>query len=297
MDPEIFDHSLFRIQSGEATLSEVLREHQEDAKSLEPLLQTALAAHEELKPAGPTQDFRTNSMKRVLNLIRAQSRQSQSKAIRRPRWSWKPAYTLASLLIAITLLAGSFGVAYASGEALPGDTLYGVKRGLERVSLAFSTSAAGDSRLLLQHAESRLAEVQQLIELKRQEHLGAALSAYEDTVAQALENAGSNLEALGDLDDALEKHQQVLQEVMENAPEQALPGLSRALEHSQQGKKIVDQILQGADPSEIAPGQLRKTPDAEENPSDLPPGQLRRTPDAPTDIPSGQLKKTATPDE
>lgn len=297
MNPELLDRSLERIQSGEATLAEILHEHQDEAAALEPLLWTALAAHRELEPAGPSAEFRINSQKRLLNLLRATTRQARVRPARRLRLWLKPAYAMASLLLAITLLTGSVGVAYASEDALPGDALYGVKRGLERVSLAFSLTAVGDSRLLVQHAETRLEEVQQLIALNRGEDLGPALSGYGDALDHAIDLAGDDPDALSELEESLSKHQQVLEQAIENAPDQALPGLTNALERSQNGKQVVEQLRQGGDPGELAPGQLRKTQDAEGDPNDLPPGQQSRTPDGPDDIPPGQLKKTATPED
>jgi hypothetical protein len=297
MDSELLDRSLARIQSGEATLSEILSEHPNEADELQPLLWTALATRRELISDGPSASYRANSTKRLMNLLRATTKRSRVKTARRLRWSWKPAYALASLLLAFSLLASSFGVAYASEDALPGDALYGVKRALERVSLAFSTSAVGDSRLLIQHAERRLQEVEQLIALNRQEDLGTALGGYEDAVSEALDLAGDDAELLNTLESALEKHQQVLEGVIAKAPEQALPGLTRALERSQHGKQVVEQIRNGGDPRELAPGQLRKTQEAEQDPSDLPPGQQQQTPGGPPEAPPGQVKKTETPNE
>jgi Domain of unknown function (DUF5667) len=50
------------------------------------------------------------------------------------------------------------GIAAASGDAMPGDALYGVKRSTERAELAFTGSDAGRGQLYLEFARTRLAE-------------------------------------------------------------------------------------------------------------------------------------------
>jgi Domain of unknown function (DUF5667) len=50
------------------------------------------------------------------------------------------------------------GIAAASGDAMPGDALYGVKRSTERAELAFAGSDAGRGQLYLEFARTRLGE-------------------------------------------------------------------------------------------------------------------------------------------
>jgi hypothetical protein len=59
------------------------------------------------------------------------------------------------------VLAGALvlsGIAAASGDAMPGDALYGVKRSTERAELAFAGSDVGRGQLYLEFARTRLAE-------------------------------------------------------------------------------------------------------------------------------------------
>ena len=157
MDVGILDRWLQRIQTHESSLEECLRDYPKQAEQLRPLLIAAGLTNRRFSPAGPTQAFRSSALKRLVDRSRAKAVPRQVQAPRRTRRSWRPAYTFASMLIAIALLAGTVGVAYASGEALPGDSLYGVKRGLERAALALSANSSGDTRLLLQFADRRLA--------------------------------------------------------------------------------------------------------------------------------------------
>jgi Domain of unknown function (DUF5667) len=61
------------------------------------------------------------------------------------------------LAVAVGAMAVS-GISAASADAMPGDTLYAVKRSTERAELAFTGSDVGRGRLYLDFARTRLAE-------------------------------------------------------------------------------------------------------------------------------------------
>lgn len=291
MDAKILERCMDRIQGGEATLEDCLRDYPDQAPVLELVLQAAALTRDALAPPGPTEAFRASSEARVLNLMRA--RLAKTHPARR-NWSpirgrlltWQPAYRLVSASLTVALIAGTAGVAYASGEALPGDSLYGVKRGVEQAALVLSPRSAWDARLQLAFAGKRLEEVEALVELGRAADLGAALNSYEAALAAALELGGTDQEALDRLGAALDQHEEALARVMEKAPERAKPAISEALERSRQGKKAVEQVQQGEHPSESAPGQLTKTPDAEKQKS-KPPKAKDRTPGPPATLTPG----------
>ncbi len=296
IDPGILDRCLRGIQSGEVTLEQCLANNPSIAEALEPILRVAASTHAQLAPAGPSQAFLTHSPKRVMNLVKARLETSTPSRARRTVWLGQPAYRLAGILLALALLIGSVGVAYASGDALPGDNLYGVKRGLERAALVVSLSPEGDAQLLLEHADRRIAEVEELVRRGRGGEIGPALEGYEFAIRKGLEIASEHGAALGDLETALGNHEQVLAGVLAEAPEQAVPSLTRALENSRSGRNLVEQIRSGQHPGDAAPGQLKKTPDPLEGATDLPPGQFKKDEAQGRDLPPGQLRKTQTPD-
>lgn len=80
--------------------------------------------------------------------------------------------------LTVGVAAGAFGgVAAASGDALPGDSLYGLKRGMEDLRLGMAGDDAGRGELLLSQASTRLYEARRLMERGRSgqldhEHLG-----------------------------------------------------------------------------------------------------------------------------
>ncbi|MFF2042499.1 DUF5667 domain-containing protein [Kitasatospora sp. NPDC058170] len=90
-------------------------------------------------------------------------RQRRHRAVRMaPRGRWSRRFAIGGLVagLAVGSLAGA---AAASTNALPGDTLYGMKRGLEGLRLDLADSDSERGELLLDHASTRLNEANSLI--------------------------------------------------------------------------------------------------------------------------------------
>ncbi len=84
----------------------------------------------------------------------------------RPRGRWSRRLAIGGLTVGVA--AGAFsGVAAASTDALPGDTLYGLKRGMEDVRLGLAGDDADRGKLLLDMATTRLQEARRLMERRR----------------------------------------------------------------------------------------------------------------------------------
>ncbi|MFF3910809.1 DUF5667 domain-containing protein [Streptomyces sp. NPDC001848] len=74
--------------------------------------------------------------------------------------------------LSVGVAAASFGgVAAASSDALPGDSLYGLKRGIEDVKLDLADGDNDRGRLYLDQASTRLSEARRLMERGRGGHL------------------------------------------------------------------------------------------------------------------------------
>lgn len=70
--------------------------------------------------------------------------------------------------LTVGVAAGAFGgVAAASSDALPGDSLYGLKRGMEDIKLGMAGDAADRGGIYLDHASTRLSEARRLMERGR----------------------------------------------------------------------------------------------------------------------------------
>ena len=81
----------------------------------------------------------------------------------RPSTRWGRRLAVSGLAAGVVVSAFG-GVAAASSSAIPGDPLYGVKRGLENWRLDFAGSDAERGRLLLSEASQRMTEAQQLVD-------------------------------------------------------------------------------------------------------------------------------------
>ncbi|MGW0708559.1 DUF5667 domain-containing protein [Streptomyces sp. NPDC002643] len=74
--------------------------------------------------------------------------------------------------LSVGVAAGAFGgVAAASSDALPGDSLYGLKRGIEDVKLTLADDSDDRGQLYLDQASTRLGEARRLMERGRGGHL------------------------------------------------------------------------------------------------------------------------------
>ncbi|ARF63412.1 MULTISPECIES: DUF5667 domain-containing protein [Streptomyces] len=84
----------------------------------------------------------------------------------RPRSRWAKGLTAGGLTVGVA--AGAFGgVAAASSDALPGDSLYGLKRGMEDISLGMTKGDTERGEAYLDHASTRLSEARRLMERGR----------------------------------------------------------------------------------------------------------------------------------
>ncbi|MGA5818710.1 DUF5667 domain-containing protein [Kitasatospora sp. NPDC094028] len=113
-------------------------------------------------------------------------RQRRHRAIRTaPRGRWSRRFAIGGLVagLAVGSLAGA---AAASSNALPGDTLYGMKRGLEGLRLDFADSDSERGQLLLDNAATRLGEARTLV--GRTDPAGALSPSTVDRVRRALDD-------------------------------------------------------------------------------------------------------------
>ncbi|MFE3662258.1 DUF5667 domain-containing protein [Streptomyces sp. NPDC059164] len=84
----------------------------------------------------------------------------------RPRSRWAKGLTAGGLTVGVA--AGAFGgVAAASSDALPGDSLYGLKRGMEDLSLGMAKGDTDRGEAYLDQASTRLSEARRLMERGR----------------------------------------------------------------------------------------------------------------------------------
>ena len=168
------------------------------------------------------------------------------------------AFAIASVLVAFSL--GTAGVAYAAQEAIPGDALYVVKRGLETARYSLTENPQSQAALLSDLAAERMREIQALADDGRNDLLALTLSDYVQTldrlqsVANALP-ADLQHQVLVQALARVQQHEQVLGRLLGQVPSQAVPAIERAIERTSHSQEVLEALQQGESPSDLAPGQ------------------------------------------
>jgi len=295
---KILDQCLSSIQSGEATFEACLAQYPEHAEILEPLLRMAIQARTMMAPAPPNDAFVKNAKIRILNQLQVPDKKPTIKQVRDRRFAFlglRPAYALLSMVLVLGLLLSGIGATTASASALPGDALYGLKRGIEETQLVFTFNASGDAELLLQFTEERLQEAESLADANRDANIPEALEGYAILLERLIDLADTDeiagdTETLDKIQSGLVHHQEILQRVYDKAPPQARKGLENAMERSSHGKSVIEKLKESGKPSDRAPGQDKK----DENQPDPPEERGGGRPDDKT--PKGKPKdKTPSP--
>lgn len=180
--PEVLQECLDALACGESALEACLARYPEQREALAGLL----AAARQLQDAPevqPSTEFRHAARARLLNRL------GQRAEGRRSIWAgwlagWRrltaPQHALrwaSAALLVVMLLAGGTA-AFASTDALPGDDLYPVKRGLETARLAVAFSPVERAGLHVDFAERRLWEAEALQRLGRTEAVQQAWQDY-----------------------------------------------------------------------------------------------------------------------
>jgi hypothetical protein len=266
------------MQTDGWSVEQCLDAYPEYREILDPILNIGIEVHRYLSPRSPSSQFARNSSIRIQNRMKhrakPQRRRSMEKGSTRRRWYLRPAYALAGLVLVFTLLASSIGVVNASAASLPGDALYRVKLARERFALTLSMTDEGDERLLAGFAEERLNEAEALVGQNRLDDVPEALQGFDDTLSElaalTAEDGDMPPGSLEHLQNRLTKHVQVLQALIEDAPEPAREALQKALEKSSHSQEVLERVRGEGSPSENAPGQNK--PDAKNGDDDGQPG-------------------------
>jgi len=171
-----------------------------------------------------------------------------------PRRAFVLRSVIAACLVLLALGALT-GAAAAADRSVPGDPLYPLDLSLERLALSLASRPTDKVALILDSAAERLQEFEQLNAANTPLQMDLALAAYEDAITRVTLLIGSTAEedqpALVALSaEALSEHEQHLLEVRQDAPEQAIPGLDRAIVAVHHGQdKVKDKDHPGETPA------------------------------------------------
>jgi len=225
----ILDACLEEIETGNPDLQKWQRKYPDFYDELCSLLETrsALASI----PAVEMAEINKRQVKmRMLNSLPDRSpsvtkpvlfRLNQQNRTRRFSMKW-----LAVISIAAVLLSGG-GVVYASGDALPGDTLYPVKLWSEDALLAVAP-VTSQFTMAADFSTQRIQEMATLIEQERFENVEQALDGYENRTELmtrlvnriSADDPDEAVRLRTTLQEKLQEHAAVMQQIMDNHPEE-----------------------------------------------------------------------------
>ena len=148
---------------------------------------------------------------------------------------------VAALMAISVIFGGGAAAAYASQDAVPGETLYPVKEVVEQAELALTTNPQTKAELHLEFAQERVAEMQTLVSEGRtdlipeaarnmQEHLQVAEQLAEQMARRGDADAAARVAVMTDV------ATQMLQQTMAHADEHARQALEQALEQTEKAQ-------------------------------------------------------------
>jgi hypothetical protein len=142
----------------------------EDYRDLEQTIEKLETAAAE--PVKPDPQFRASARKRLLNTLPEAA--PAHPARRRPRSGYRvTAVRLVAAFMAITLAIS--GMAFASSDSLPGDTLYPVKRAVEQGRVVTARNDEARAAVYADLADNRLLEVESLVKKNRKDRIDMTL--------------------------------------------------------------------------------------------------------------------------
>lgn len=144
------------------------------------------------------------------------------------------------IAIVLALSAVGGGTVYAAQDSLPGDTLYSVKLGIERITMMSQGDDVARAERALNFATKRVREMLTLTERERLGDLGVTADKYGYALNMslarmeaALGNGGS---LAGDMTrlmaEATSEHLLVMDGVYNMTPDEAKPAMTRAMEQA-----------------------------------------------------------------
>jgi hypothetical protein len=137
---------------------------------LDPALAPLLSVAEGLQgvPLTPAADFRDGLRQRLLAVatVAPADVPAAAPAERVKTWveGWRVQRAMTAAAASMAVVVGLSAVSVGASRSLPGDALYGVKRSAEGVQLGLARNDVNRGKRHLQHAETRLSEIAQLVD-------------------------------------------------------------------------------------------------------------------------------------
>ena len=156
--------SLDLLEQG-TPIVKILARYPDHAEELRPYLITAVDLTQLAKPSTVAEQQRSKD-----GFLR-QAAALQAERIPTSRSSWLQRALTIGLAALLFLLVSSSVLAFASSEAIPGDTLYGTKLILEQMQLTYSANPETAAAMIERFHRERIEEVAALLALNRHEQV------------------------------------------------------------------------------------------------------------------------------
>ncbi len=256
-----------------------------DKKEINPLLKKEL---EHLKDV-PERGLQASHAGRENYLAQIRTMKPRPVQAKKPvhaghRRSW--ALRMASVIAVLALALGSIGgTVYAAQTSGPDDLLYGVKTLTEDIQVGLESNPEDRLDLFTQFASRRLTEIQAQVDAG-EEVSEKALALLEKHTQKMLEEAANIGEqgigaALRQIEQNLQKQNQMMAELDKQHPQGSPPGLLKAQEKIRERLELVEngmnepqgfrETMKEQKEKSDNPGQGKK--DESNNKPDIPPGQ------------------------
>ena len=185
---EVLSRCIDEVLSGRSTVEDCLLRYPELRNELRPLLEIALS----IQPpkVAPSPEFRSRLRRRLLDVMAPAEAYQGRKEVTHGWFSSLLSVRMVavSLLAFVVLSTGTVSV-FASQSSLPGDMLYPVKVGVEKLQIAVTSNPEDKAYLHLKLAQRRIDEVTTQVNLSRSPDFSglATLSAQTDAALHEIE--------------------------------------------------------------------------------------------------------------
>jgi hypothetical protein len=175
------------MEEGRLSIEQCRERYPEDWKELRQLL-PLVSTLREAPSVIPSFNFRRDSRRHLIAQLPPRTSSSGidwvlSRLSSLFKWgnvyTIKPAMQLIAILLAIIILGTGVGVAYASDDSLPGDTLYPIKIVVEKLQMLLTFDDANEAQLQISFAQRRIGEMKVLAERGGFEDIQTAAEGYQ----------------------------------------------------------------------------------------------------------------------
>jgi len=174
---QIFENCLELLEQG-ASIEDCLKKYPAEAGELKSLLSIAQLSRKSLHYAIP-RDAKARIRTRIMTQY---DRQHWPRDQKKPIWSLLRRWAFVTVCVLTFLIVAGVGLNVASANAVPGDTLYPVKRSFEEIQIAFSLSDMAKAEAHVRLAERRISEIIELAGQGESEYIPGLASEVTDNL-------------------------------------------------------------------------------------------------------------------